>query len=599
MLNVNAATKSAYLADSTHKIIRVVFPDLNLEYTNDELVSQSLELKESLCEGDIEFVGCIASQFSITIRNLTDDVKGARVNVYISTRNTEEMPLFKGYVYEVELAAEKRHKKIKAYDVLYNLSQTDVALWYAGLSFPITLKDLRDSLFTELGITQETTTLLNDNISIVRRFNPTTLCALDVVKSLCQINGVFGKINRSGNFEYVNPSSGGTQVIPYYKSAKYQEFTVKPADKVVVTFDDVSGEYGGGTNVYTVQNNMFASGLDEQTLQTIAQNIYNNVYEFAYRPLKSDVNGLPFIECLDKVTMDVADLESSEMRTLTFTVLSRTMKGILSLRDNYIAEGDEYQHLFTSDIGAKLEELRRQIEIIRDDMDNLKFAYYLFTNDQDIDIADEERKEIIDIYFSAKDKSVVTFNCEILLDVETTVDDDDYYDAVGKITYYLDSLEIWGCHPTETWQDGKHILHLYYYIIIQTPGTKRFQAFMEMSGGSVHINTANLKGAIYGQNLAGTDEWNGIIQVDERVSAFNLEETGFASVEDSVTLWFPQLISIGNTDNVSAFNLNEVSIASATDSAVAVIRIDSYRRVTEDGDIRMTEEGDVRYTEGD
>ena len=47
MLNVDTATKNAYLSDSTHKIIRVVFPELGLEYTNDNLVSQSLEYKES------------------------------------------------------------------------------------------------------------------------------------------------------------------------------------------------------------------------------------------------------------------------------------------------------------------------------------------------------------------------------------------------------------------------------------------------------------------------------------------------------------------------------------------------------------------------
>ena len=190
MLNVDTATKNVYLSDSTHKIIRVVFPELGLEYTNDNLVSQSLEYKESLSEGNIEFVGCIASEFSITIRNLSNEVKGKRVNVYISIPNTTEIPLFMGYVYEVELAAEKRHKKIKAYDALYNLSQTDVARWYTELSFPLTLKDLRDSLFLYLGINQVAAALPNDEVSVVRQYNPTVLSALDVIKSLCQINGV-------------------------------------------------------------------------------------------------------------------------------------------------------------------------------------------------------------------------------------------------------------------------------------------------------------------------------------------------------------------------------------------------------------------------
>lgn len=599
MIDVNAATKTAYLSDSTHKIIKVVFPELSLEYTNDDLVSQSLELKESICEGNIEFVGCIASEFSITIRNLTDDVKGKKVNVSISVANTTEIPLFSGYVYEVELAAEKRHKKIKAYDVLYNLSQVDVALWYTELNFPITLKDFRDSLFEELGIEQETASLPNDNFSILRRFSPTALCALDVIKSLCQINGVFGRINRSGNFEYMNPSDGGSQTISYYKSASYQEFTVKPADKVVVDYDGVSGTYGGGTNVYTIQNNMFASGLNENEMQELAEYIYNNVYQFSYQPFKCNVNGLPFIECLDSVTMDVVDLESSEMQTITFRVLSRTMTGILSLRDNYFAEGDEFQHLFTSDIGTKIDELKRQVEIIRNDMDNLKFSYYLLTTDEDIPIGDDETKTLIDMHFTARKESVVTFNCEIILDVETTVDGDDYYDAVGKITYTYNNIEIGGYYPTETWQDGKHLLHLFYSIVVQDTSTNHFVVEMNMQGGSALIKAADLKGAIYGQNLAAADEWNGIIPIEERAPGFDLEDVSIADASDAVTILTlnPEIIS--NTDTVTSFDLIELPIAEATDSALAVVHTDSYRRVTEDGDVRRTEDDDTRYTEGD
>ena len=457
-------------------------------------------------------------------------------------------------------------------------------------------------MFEELNLTQVSTSLTTDNIQIVKQYNPAELKALDVIKSICQFNCVFGRINRGGNFEYMSVPDPTTvkQQIDYYKEATYQEYYVKPVDKLTIRntgSDDII--YGGGENNYVIVDNFFARGLEDETLTSLAESLYTLVSGFNYQPFNADVNALPYMECLDVVSLPVQDLDTQVVSQLPYIILERTIKGIQVFRDNLVAEGDEYQHVFESDLSLQIEELKKQLEVIRGDMDNLKFAYYLITNNSDIDIADGEEKPIIDVYFSAKDKSVVTFNCEILLEAETTVDDDDYYDAVGKITYFLDGNEIGGYYPTETWQDGKHILHLYYYITVQDAGTKRFQAFMEMNGGSIHINTANLKGAIYGQNLAGADDWNGIIQVDERVSAFNLEETGFASVSDAISLWFPTVMQIGNTDNVSAFNLNEVSIANATDSAVAVIRIDSYRRVTEDGDVRMTEEDDVRYTEGD
>ena len=297
--------------------------------------------------------------------------------------------------------------------------------------------------------------------------------------------------------------------------------------------------------------------------------------------------------------MDVADIETGETVSKTFTVISRTMKGIQSLRDNCFAEGDEYQHLFTSDIGAKIEELRRQVEVIRGDMDNLKFAYYLFTNNEDIPIADEETKTIIDVRFSAKAKSVVTFNCEILLEAETTVDDDDYYDAVGKITYYFQELEIGGFNPTETWRDGKHILNLYYYINVQDAGLKHFVAEMNMQGGSVLIKAGGLKGAIYGQNLVSSEEWTGLIPIEENVTAFDLEDISVAEASDSVTVLtlYPELIT--NTDYVTSFDLIEVSVANVTDSMNMVTHVDVFPMIAEDGSLLVTEDGYRFITEGE
>ncbi len=600
MLNVNTATKNAYLGDSTHKSLRVVFPELNLEYQNPDLVSQSLEIVESLSEGEIEFVGCIASQLSLTIRNLTGDVKGRRVNVFVSAANTTEIPLFNGYVYEVEQAAERRHKKIKAYDVLFNLSQINVADWYTSLSFPITLKGIRNSLFEYLEITEENANLPNDTLSIVRNYNPVSLAALDVIKSVCQINGVFGRINRYGHFEYLSPSSGATQNIAYYKSASYQEFTVKPADKVVVSYDDKEGVYGGGSNVYTIRNNIFSNGFEEEDLRIIAERIYNNISSFTYRPFESDINGLPFLECLDKVTMDVADLETDVKRTLTFTVLSRTIKGIQSLRDICRAEGDEYQHTFTSDLSIQIDELKRQMEVVRQNMDNLKFAHYLISNTEDIDISDNETKDLFDMWFAAKERSVVTFNCEILCDVDTTVEGNSFYDAIGRITYYFNNLEISGYYPTETWMDGKHILHLFYYFNIQTAGRIRFKATLNLNGGSVRIKAADLKGAIYGQNLVASDNWNGVLRVEEGAGRFNIPRiSAFISAGDAVNTGIQYPVRIESADEARIAVLPRILYENAEDTVFATTHTDSRPIVTETDENIITETEETIYTEGD
>lgn len=231
--------------------------------------------------------------------------------------------------------------------------------------------------------------------------------------------------------------------------------------------------------------------------------------------------------------------------------------------------------------------------------DSGKIQYYLISNIRDIDVGDGETKDIIDIYFAAQKETIVIMDVELHCEVETTVDNDDYYDAVAEFKYYFNGSLLNNFEPVETWQDGKHIKHLLYYFTVSEAGTKRIQVKLTMSGGSVHVDLNNLRGAIYGQDLVASEEWDGIITIDEEVSEFALEEISIASASDSVTISTMVPLVISNVDNVTSFDLEEISIANAIDTALLVAHTDSYRRVTEDGSVRMTEEDDVRYTEGD
>lgn len=49
---------------------------------------------------------------------------------------------------------------------MYDIINTDVKSWYAGLSFPMTLKQFRNSFFAHLGIAQVETSLVNDSMTV-------------------------------------------------------------------------------------------------------------------------------------------------------------------------------------------------------------------------------------------------------------------------------------------------------------------------------------------------------------------------------------------------------------------------------------------------
>lgn len=410
-MKVSDAVKNEYHKSSVHKNVSVYFPELDLSIENSNIYSESLILRESILEKDnIEFVGCISSMFSITISGLKDDIKGKRIEVSIGTDGTleEPIPLFHGVVDSVVMQSNKRSKKITAYDELYTKGNVELSQWYNSLVFPITLKAFRDSLFQYIGLAQEEKKLPNDEIMIEKKYDPKTLKAWNVMKAVCQINGAFGIINRQNRFEYrilsdlidtyaypstfLFPSQNlfpfdpdreegkaakrvdemKTESFGFYKTVDYEEFEVKPVDKLTIRQNesDEVVSFGNGINNYIIQGNMFTLGKREDELEEIAKRIYSNVRGIYYHPFKSDNSGLPYIECgLDAVSFFMKDYnteENGESRNIrNFYVFSRELTGIQNLMDHYSANGEEYQTEFVTD-------LQTQIDMIKADTGNMK-----------------------------------------------------------------------------------------------------------------------------------------------------------------------------------------------------------------------------------
>lgn len=399
-MKVNEKTKKAY-SQSSNKKLNIVFPELSLNIPMSQIYSQSMNLVEMLIDRDnIEFVGCISSKFEIQVSGIFQNIKGKKIEASIIADDTEEIPLFNGIVDAAESQTNKNYKKIIAYDELYLKGNIDVATWYNNLTFPRSLKETRDSLFSYIGLEQVDIDLPNDNVVINKEYAPTTLKALSVIKALCQINGAFGIINRYGKFEYrilkepqskqgafpgitlfppfypgVIHDEGGNKIevkdVPFYKKVDYEEYSVKPVEKVTIrqTDSDIGVTYGSGANNYIIQGNMFTLNLSQSNLESIARNIYNNISNIEFVPFSSSNNGYPFVEVgLDAVSYYAYNFEkSAKSRTSdvyekkTFHVFKRTLSGIQALKDNYEAQGEEYQSEFITDVSTQIEQLKNNL----------------------------------------------------------------------------------------------------------------------------------------------------------------------------------------------------------------------------------------------
>ncbi len=406
-MNVSDAVKGQYKNNSIHKNLILRFPEMDLQIMHRDIHQDSVRLKESILDKEsMEFVGCIASIYQVAVENLDVDVKGKKIEAAIYTDDEPEpIPLFHGIVDSAVKQANKKTKEIVAYDELYIKGNTEVAGWYKSLPFPVTLKSLRDSLFTYIGIEQVEIVLPNDDVQITKRYNPSSLQALSVIKAVCQINGAFGIINRNNRFEYriltniagnngSYPSavlfppfypetqalySNGVQAeaFSFYKNVDYEEYVVKPVDKLTIrqSEDEEGITFGEGGNNYIIQGNMFTYKLDKDVLIRIAERIYENVKGFSYYPFASENNGLPWVECgLDAVSFTMIDWEATEKAReeatenkeniviygqKDFYVLSRELSGIQALKDTYQAQGEEYQTEFITDLQTQIDTLKK------------------------------------------------------------------------------------------------------------------------------------------------------------------------------------------------------------------------------------------------
>lgn len=374
-LNFSEDDKTKYMSGQYVKELKLYFPDLHLTILNNEIYEESMTLEESIFDGngELSIVGCISNRFSIEIRHQSASLKNANIQVSIRIDNGNWNRIFTGYVDSVETVRDRSYMKIQCYDALYKFQDRDFFLTYNALLFPVTIKNLRDALFNYIGVTQVATVLANDDISIPQTIEDGEIAVLDAIRAICEMNGVFGRINNEGLFQYFrisestdtlpypsddtfpsselfpgDSSSAGAIYIDKYKSMAYEDYKVAQIGQVVVregTSDTEYGEYGLGSNTLLIEGNMWCQGLEQSVKDDIAEGIYNKVKHITYRPFEATNLGLPWIQVGDAIAYYVYDYSSGEpvVDTIGFSLLSRYLKGIQWLEDKYSARGSEYQ----------------------------------------------------------------------------------------------------------------------------------------------------------------------------------------------------------------------------------------------------------------
>lgn len=368
--------KELFYEDSVEKQIRITSDDGMVNITNEQINGENMELTESLCtEKQLTFGSCSAAMLKFTVSNVVVPLKGTWLDVNIGIAGMEDYMLGRYKVDSDKPTADRMYRDGIAYDALYDVINANVADWYNALlpdsDSTVNLKQFRDKFFTYFGIEQADISLPNDTMLVERTVLPSQFSGATVVNCICEANGCFGHINRAGRFEYVylTPISDAHDIPKrLYTTATYEDYLVKTIDKLQIRQeeDDIGVIVGSGTNAYIIENNFLFYGKSSEELKTIAENIFSRIQGLVYRPFTAEGIGNPCVELGDAIRINSSDA------VIESYVLSRTLKGVQSLKDSYEAAGTEQRSEQVNSVHQQIEQLKGKSNVLKREIEVTK-----------------------------------------------------------------------------------------------------------------------------------------------------------------------------------------------------------------------------------
>lgn len=358
----------------------------------DCICSENLTLTESLCSGDDIILGsCEAAKIEIIVADIEEDLTGKEFAFTLSIGDYK-MAFGMYTIASMPRQADRRKRKITAYDRMLRFDM-DVADWYNALyssdGATHTIKELRDSLCQYCNVPQQETDLANDNLTIGKTISPQTLNGRDVLRAICEINGVFGHIDRTGQLVYLKLQESGlypsetlypsedlyphsawgdvAEELEYYKTITYEDYMTEGIDRVQIRQEegDIGATVGWGTNTYVIEGNFLTYGLASAELTRLAQSVVDMIGGRGYRPAKIETYAMPWVEVGDGIRAVTTQDE------ITTYVLSRTIKGIQAMMDTVESKGSQTRGELSGGIQSEIIQLKGKTATIIKSVDEV------------------------------------------------------------------------------------------------------------------------------------------------------------------------------------------------------------------------------------
>ena len=333
--------------------------------TNTDLYEdEGFEIDETIMDAEAFSFQCCVSSY---IRFRTNFTSKAISKVWLDVSKVLDndvnnpVPIGKFYVDEDSsyISRDGKVQEVVAYDALCSAINSDpdvVTATYNDLSFPVSVKDLRDYMCQQFGLEQESVELICDDILLPKQIGDMEILSMqDILKCIAELNGVFPHIGKNGKLNWVKldggnifdttlypstdlypgsetypcPGYSGTYIDIYkdqYKedSLVWSNYISLPADGIQIRGESGETVYyyreDESINPYTIIGNFLFYGLTQAQYRVISERLYEQIKGIFYVPYQITKMEDPCLEVGDRVCINTQE----EGKVISYIFSKRT-----------------------------------------------------------------------------------------------------------------------------------------------------------------------------------------------------------------------------------------------------------------------------------
>lgn len=241
-------------------------------------------------------------QYDILVNNDDNIIVNAKNEYLVSAPITTPTSknLFTGIINSSDSDIIKTDRKIIAYDDIYTLRNEDIATWWSTwwksmINTPVTLATFRNALVQTVNIPVVAKTLINDSVIIPNPFQSVSdenityvLSFSDVLQMVCRLQNCTPFLNGDGYLEFITLGENTYNIENATEglNSNWKDFQTEKITGVAFYGENTDAVRVVGTNdnVYNITSNLLTLNMTTATLDTIGNNILNDIKDIQYVP---------------------------------------------------------------------------------------------------------------------------------------------------------------------------------------------------------------------------------------------------------------------------------------------------------------------------